>query len=227
MVRKLLLAGAATLTLLAATPAMAADIYAFGFSGVGYNNYQAVLQLNGGAASLTAVKQGDVSDTYASPTNPGNYTVGVAASSNFNNFFAFDISGLTAPVSSAALVLDTASINSTVTFSLLDATGKFLSPANPDAALYNALGTGTSFGSFILSSSNSNTLVTFNLNSAGISALNADIAGGQFALGGTLNPVTAPAVPEPGTWAMLLLGFGMMGFAMRRRSNVRTTVSYA
>jgi hypothetical protein len=35
------------------------------------------------------------------------------------------------------------------------------------------------------------------------------------------------AVPEPATWAMMLLGFGMIGFAMRKRSNVRTTVSYA
>ncbi|WP_420381757.1 PEPxxWA-CTERM sorting domain-containing protein [Novosphingobium sp.] len=35
------------------------------------------------------------------------------------------------------------------------------------------------------------------------------------------------AVPEPATWAMLLIGFGMIGFAMRKRSNVRTTVSYA
>ena len=25
------------------------------------------------------------------------------------------------------------------------------------------------------------------------------------------------AVPEPGTWAMMLLGFGATGFAMRRR----------
>jgi hypothetical protein len=28
----------------------------------------------------------------------------------------------------------------------------------------------------------------------------------------------APPVPEPGTWAMLLLGFGAIGFAMRRRT---------
>lgn len=35
------------------------------------------------------------------------------------------------------------------------------------------------------------------------------------------------AVPEPATWAMMIVGFGMIGFAMRRRSNVRTTVSYA
>lgn len=35
------------------------------------------------------------------------------------------------------------------------------------------------------------------------------------------------AVPEPTTWALMLLGFGMIGFAVRKRSNVRTTVSYA
>ena len=34
-------------------------------------------------------------------------------------------------------------------------------------------------------------------------------------------------VPEPTTWAMMLVGFGLVGFAMRKRSNVRTTVSYA
>ena len=29
--------------------------------------------------------------------------------------------------------------------------------------------------------------------------------------------VPASAVPEPATWAMLIIGFGMVGFAMRRR----------
>lgn len=35
------------------------------------------------------------------------------------------------------------------------------------------------------------------------------------------------AVPEPSTWAMMLLGFGAIGFAMRRSKVVRTSVSYA
>lgn len=35
------------------------------------------------------------------------------------------------------------------------------------------------------------------------------------------------AVPEPATWAMMLAGFGMIGFAARRRSSVKTTVRYA
>ena len=39
--------------------------------------------------------------------------------------------------------------------------------------------------------------------------------------------VTGP-VPEPATWALMFAGFGMIGFAMRRRNNkVSTTVSYA
>ncbi|MEL6875314.1 MAG: PEPxxWA-CTERM sorting domain-containing protein, partial [Pseudomonadota bacterium] len=33
-------------------------------------------------------------------------------------------------------------------------------------------------------------------------------------------------VPEPGTWAMMILGFGLVGGAMRRRK-ASVTVSYA
>lgn len=40
-------------------------------------------------------------------------------------------------------------------------------------------------------------------------------------------PYVVPVVPEPATWAMMIAGFGMVGFAMRRRNNVRSTVSYS
>ena len=33
----------------------------------------------------------------------------------------------------------------------------------------------------------------------------------------------AEAVPEPATWAMMLLGFGAVGFAMRRRKQMELT----
>ena len=40
--------------------------------------------------------------------------------------------------------------------------------------------------------------------------------------------VTTPPVPEPSTWAMMLFGFGALGFAMRRRRKGDTTrVRYA
>ena len=38
---------------------------------------------------------------------------------------------------------------------------------------------------------------------------------GAGSLGGSIT--IRPAVPEPATWAMLLIGFGAVGFAMRRR----------
>ena len=35
------------------------------------------------------------------------------------------------------------------------------------------------------------------------------------------------AVPEPGTWAMMLLGIGGVGFSLRRRTKRQTTLRYA
>ena len=44
----------------------------------------------------------------------------------------------------------------------------------------------------------------------------------------TLNLTTArTAVPEPATWSLMMMGFGAVGFAMRRRSKVRTAVGFA
>jgi acetyl-CoA carboxylase carboxyltransferase component len=38
---------------------------------------------------------------------------------------------------------------------------------------------------------------------------------------------TPPAVPEPASWAMMILGMGAVGGALRRRSKVSTTVKFA
>ncbi|HEX8446650.1 MAG TPA: PEPxxWA-CTERM sorting domain-containing protein [Sphingomonas sp.] len=38
--------------------------------------------------------------------------------------------------------------------------------------------------------------------------------------------ITAAAVPEPATWAMMILGMGAVGFAMRRRPAVTTRFRY-
>lgn len=46
---------------------------------------------------------------------------------------------------------------------------------------------------------------------------------GTFA--GQLSPYNMPGVPEPATWAMMLLGFGGIGFAMRRRRRVPALLS--
>lgn len=44
-----------------------------------------------------------------------------------------------------------------------------------------------------------------------------DVVGGGTGQGYMIAQITA-AIPEPGTWAMMILGLGMMGFALRRRA---------
>lgn len=39
--------------------------------------------------------------------------------------------------------------------------------------------------------------------------------------------LTLTGVPEPSTWALMILGFGLTGVAMRRRSQPKTTVTFA
>ena len=53
-----------------------------------------------------------------------------------------------------------------------------------------------------------------------------DVAGGQPVYTLTIEAADA-AVPEPATWAMMLLGFGAVGFAMRRRRHGEVTVRSA
>ena len=62
---------------------------------------------------------------------------------------------------------------------------------------------------------NGSTLYRVDLNSGALTTIgNTDRGLFGIAIG-------APAVPEPATWAMMILGFGVVGYAMRRRPAVR------
>jgi hypothetical protein len=43
--------------------------------------------------------------------------------------------------------------------------------------------------------------------------------GGEASFSGNLSFAASSAVPEPATWGMMLIGFGAVGYSMRRRSN--------
>ena len=72
-----------------------------------------------------------------------------------------------------------------------------------------AVGNGQNFFGFSATGGDTISSISFNTNGSGVQDLR------QVRVGGI-----AAAVPEPGTWALMLFGFGAVGVSMRRR---RTT----
>ena len=81
-----------------------------------------------------------------------------------------------------------------------------------------------SFQSFTNFSANSGFVAGNNVLSFVVSDFGAPSALLVSGLTGTANATAA--VPEPATWAMMTLGFGAMGFAMRRKK-VSTRIRFA
>ncbi len=88
---------------------------------------------------------------------------------------------------------------------------------------------GSALGNFSYPSANG--LTFFGFGSSAVDIRSATIAGTDGTFGFALDNFTfntntvTPAVPEPATWAMMLVGFGLVGSAMRRRQKV--TVNFA
>jgi hypothetical protein len=170
----------------------------------------------------------------------GNYIVGRESQfAIFHNFFTFDLSSLSDPIVAARLEIQRFSSNSldpTETYELFDvstdaATLNAFGPAN--AAIFNDLGTGNSYGAFVLDiGANPADLLSFPLNNTAVNDINA-AAGGFFSVGGVVTSapffafdqtlfgasgssgiqrlvVETTAVPEPSMWVLLATGLGVM-----------------
>jgi hypothetical protein len=103
-------------------------------------------------------------------------------------------------------------------FSAQGSTSSVLISVNGGAAQSFTLGNGENFFNVFATGSDVITSITFDTNGVGVTDLR------QVRLGGFS---TTAAVPEPATWAMMFLGFGGVGFAMRRRSKVGTRIRFA
>ncbi|WP_238542341.1 PEPxxWA-CTERM sorting domain-containing protein [Sphingomonas sp. PAMC 26621] len=51
--------------------------------------------------------------------------------------------------------------------------------------------------------------------------------GTSDSVGGYLDSISLSAVPEPASWVMMILGFGMLGVALRRQRQAKLRVTYA
>jgi hypothetical protein len=180
------------------------------------------------------------------PTND-NYIVGVDSSNVYHNFFVFDLSSQTTPVTEAKLRLwneDSNIVSGTATYTLHEVTTSIatLTAGTGGTAAFTDLGDGPVYGSISLGAADVGTFVEINLNATGLAALNAHL-GGTFSIGGelaTLNEeyifgftgtgdpadgnsqlsATSRANPVPAPPGAILAGIGvvgMIGFRALRR----------
>ncbi len=70
-------------------------------------------------------------------------------------------------------------------------------------------------------------LQTVNFSVAAPTTLTFSALGTSDSLGGYLDSISLSAVPEPASWVMMILGFGMLGFALRRQRQAKVRVTYA
>jgi hypothetical protein len=192
------------------------------------------LIVNGVVELQPGENQGWWSGTEANSASNVNYFVGTLAdsSADLNNFFVFDISDLTGPVTSAVLQLQfynafSTAGASTILYSLFDVSTEAAVLNQNDGtswAIHDDLGSGNHYGSFAIATNlAAGDVVTLSLNGAGLADLNAaiDTDAQHFAIGGTLSftPVVAPndnEVPDSVN-TLVLLGLAAVCFWLVRR----------
>jgi hypothetical protein len=120
-----------------------------------------------------------------------------------------------------AMYLDGATANS-LTFTAGSAEGGAVTLTG-----YNAAGAAT--GSFLLNFLNGYNVYTVNSlgNFAGVQFSSTDDPAGVRYMNFSYEALMNGGVPEPSTWALLILGFGLTGAALRRSRQQRVAVSYA
>jgi len=143
-----------------------------------------------------------------------NYYSGSDGPNQINNYFSFNLAGLTGNVTTASFEVDTYSVTATGIYNIYATS---LTPAEVNSsntftntAYFNDLTSGVEIGSISLTRGESDSYVTFDLNADGLTWLTAN-EGDEIVMGGAFDYTPPETVPEPGS--LLFLVSGIAGFA--------------
>lgn len=196
--KMLLAAAAASLMSTGAQAAVTYDLGAIGTAVQGGTTITFDSALPDGFRLVGGMVQSASNQFGANPTGSSNYlTTNVASGTGSASIFS--------KIGFNNVSFDWGTVDSYNTFALLDAAGNAFYTLSGREVMPNSGTTGQ----------------RISLTSSGQAIYGLRLYSGQPAFE-VDNVNFSAAVPEPATWAMMILGFGAVGFAMRRRSSVRT-----
>jgi hypothetical protein len=182
---------------------------------------------------------------YHSADNTNYYSGDSTSLGQLNDYFSFNLTGVSGPVTAASFNVASYGITTSGTYTIYATS---LTPAevnssvgcNTCTSIFNSLTSGSPIGSIGVTSADSNTVLDINLNSSGLSWLTANegqgivlggsfpqpYGSGQYAFGDSAFTasnnltITTSTTPEPGFYGLMALGLGGLVAAVRRRKSV-------
>jgi hypothetical protein len=169
---------------------------------------------DGQSTVVTATDQGWWSPTEQNFVGNRNSIIGSCFGVRWNDFFVFDLTGLSGNVVSASLDLHTSGVSGLPSMTLWNVSTPLTALENlnapPNAGIFADLGAGMQYSaSYAITASYAS--IAIPLNSAGIGAVNAGL-GGTLAIGGSADPI-----PEPAPAGVMAAVFGALA-ALRYRA---------